>query len=131
MSARRVAVFAAIGCVLVWAVKALAIGVAGGLGKSPLEGPLFVLGLILFVVAWVALGVGLTAGRGTALRILGAVGGLVVAALLFAFIEDPVGGLVPESAGWVKEEAGLWLISVVTAVGILLWSRSGQDVSPV
>ena len=113
-----------------WAVKAIAIGVAGGLGKSPLEGPLFALGLGLFVIAWVALGIGLTAGRGMPLRILGAIGGLVIAALLFAFIEDPVGGLVPESAGWVKEEAGLWVISVATAVGILLWSRSGQDVSP-
>ena len=126
MSARRVAVLAAVGCVVVWAVKSVAIGVAGGLGKSPFEGPLFVLGLILFVAAWVAFGIALTAGRGTPMRLLGAIGGLVVAGLLFMFIEDPVGALVPDSAGWVNEEAGLWVISVVSAIAILATLSSAR-----
>ena len=114
---------AAVGCVVVWALKAIAIAVAGGLDKSPAESPLFMLGFILFVIAWVAFGVALTAGRGTAIQVAGAVGGLIVGGLLFVLVEDPVGRLVPDSAGWVKEEAGLWVISVLTAVAVLAWSR--------
>jgi membrane associated rhomboid family serine protease len=127
MSARRVAVLAAVGCVAVWALKALAIAVAGGLDKSPVEGPLFALGLLLFAVAWVAFGVAVTAGRGTAMQVVGAIVGLLVAALLFMFVEDPVGALVPESAGWVTEEAGLWAISLITAAVVLVWSRGRQE----
>ena len=81
------------------------------------------LGLISLVVAFVATGVAMTAGRGTAIRILGGVAGLLVFAFVFAFLEDPVGGLVPESAGWVQEEAGLWVIALVSAAAILLWAR--------
>ena len=36
-----------VGAVVAWGVKALVIGLAGGLDKSPLEGPLFILGLAL------------------------------------------------------------------------------------
>lgn len=127
MSARRIAVVAAVGAVAIWALKAVAIGIAGGLDRSPVEGPLFVLGLLSLVVAFVATGLAMTAGRGIAVRILGAVGGLLVGALMFMLLEDPVGSLVPESAGWVKEEAGLWAVSLVSAAAILLWARRADD----
>lgn len=127
MSARRVAVVAAVGAVVIWALKAVAIAIAGGLDRSPLEGPLFVLGLLSLVVAFVATGLAMTAGRGIGVRILGAVGGLLVGALVFILLEDSVAALVPESAGWVKEEAGLWAVSLVSAAAILLWARRTAD----
>jgi hypothetical protein len=43
--------------VAAWGIKAVAIGVAGGLEKSPFEGPLFRIGLLALVVAFAAAGV--------------------------------------------------------------------------
>ena len=54
MSASRLAVLAAIASVVAWRLKAVAIAIAGGLDKSPLESPLFVLGLVAIVVAHLA-----------------------------------------------------------------------------
>ena len=62
MTSRRIALWASIAAATFWTAKSIAIGLAGGLDKSPLEAPLFFLGLISFVVAVVALGVALTAG---------------------------------------------------------------------
>ena len=121
---------AAVGAVVAWALKAIAIAVAGGLSQSRLEGPLFFLGLIFIFVSFVAAGLAATASRGTALRILGALGGAVVGFLLFVLIETAVGAVVPTSAGWVREEAGLWVASVLVAAIMLGWQRRrhGSDV---
>lgn len=97
MTARRVAIGGALGAVITWGLMALAIWIAGGLDKSPLEGPLFFLGLRSIIVTFIALGM-----------------------VLFIVIEGLVGALVPASAGWVQEEAGLWTGSlVVSPVGAL------------
>ena len=106
---------AAIGAMLAWGVKALVIWSAGGLGKSSLEGPLFLLGLALAVLACAAFGLAVTAGRAPWLRAVGLVAGAVGGTVLLLAIEDLVGGLVPDSAGWVSEEAGLWVGSAVIA----------------
>jgi len=117
MSSARLAVAAAVTAVLAWGLKAVAIAVAGGLDRSPLEGPLFFLGLVAVVVAFVAAGVAATRGRSAAVRALGGVAGFLVGLALSALVASVVGALVPESAGWVQEEAGLWAVGLL-AVGL-------------
>jgi hypothetical protein len=121
MTFRRTAALCAVGAVVAWGLKAVAIAVAGGLDRSPLEGPFFFLGLGLLVAAFVAAGLALTEGRKVAARILGTVGALVVGIAVSGLVERSVGALVPDSAGWVQEEAGLWAISTITAVAMLIW----------
>lgn len=121
MTALRVAAGAAVAAAGSWGLKALVIGLAGGLDRSPLEGPFFFLGLVLLVVAFAAAGIAATAGRPRPVRILGAVGAVLVGVAASLLVETGVGALVPESAGWVKEEAGLWATSVLTAALLLLW----------
>ena len=62
MNSSRIALVAAVAAAASWTLKAVAIGTAGGLDKSPLEGPLFFAGCSCFVVASVALGVAITRG---------------------------------------------------------------------
>lgn len=130
MTARRIAALAAVGAVIAWAAKAVAIWVAGGLDQSPLEAPLFFLGLVCMFVAFGALGAALTEGRGTGVRVLGAVGAIVVGLALSGLVETLVGVLVPDEAGWVKEEAGLWLVSGATALGLLAWLQRSRSEAP-
>lgn len=127
MDARRIAALAAVGAVIAWAAKAVAIWVAGGLDESPLEGPLFVVGFLCLLIAFGAVGVALTRGRSTGLRVLGAVAALVVGLVLFVLVESLVGSLVPDDAGWVQEEAGLWVVSVATAAVLLAWLARSRE----
>ena len=55
MNISPVTKIAAVAAALLWATKAVVIGIAGGLGESPLESPLFGLGLLAFVVGVVSL----------------------------------------------------------------------------
>jgi hypothetical protein len=126
MTSLRTAALFAVAAVAAWGLKAVAIGTAGGLELSPFEGPLFFLGLALLVAAFVTAGLALTAGRPVPVRILGAIGALVVGLAVSGLIEAGMGALVPESAGWVEAEAGLWTISVLSAVVLLIWSRQRE-----
>ena len=121
VSAASVAVASAIGAAVAWGMKALAIWNAGGLDKSALESPLFALGLILVVLAYSALGAAVTAGRELWLRVVGLIVAVIVGTGLFLLVEEVVGNLVPDSAGWVQEEAGLWVGSVLTAALAIAW----------
>ena len=78
MTASRLAVLAAAASVVAWGLKAVAIGVAGGLDQSPLEGPLYLLGLVSIVVAFAALGVAVAGNRAVIVTIIGAVVGVLV-----------------------------------------------------
>jgi hypothetical protein len=118
-SAASVAAVFALGAVVAWGLKALAIWNAGGLDRSALEPPLFVLGLILVALTYLALGAAFTAGRALWLRVVGAIVAAVVGTALLLLVEDVVSNLVPDSAGWAKEEAGLWIGSALTAA--LAW----------
>jgi hypothetical protein len=124
MTAHKVAALAALGAAAAWALKGVAIAVAGGLDQSPLEGPLYFLGLILMLIAYGAAGWAVTATRSTGLRLLGILGGLIVGSLVGVAIQAVVGVVVPDAAGWVREEAGLWVASVLTAAVMLGWWRS-------
>ncbi|CAN5758363.1 hypothetical protein BH20ACT6_BH20ACT6_12050 [soil metagenome] len=130
MSWLRLAAVAAIVAVVLWAAKALAIALAGGLDESPLEGPLFVIGFLAILTAFATAGVAAVGDRSVGFKVVGAVLGLVGGFVLFLLVETGVGALVPSSAGWVKEEAGLWVASLLTAAVLMAWSaRRGKRVS--
>ena len=122
MTAARVATYATIGAVVAWAIKALVIGLAGGLDKSPAEGPLFFLGMVLFLVGIVAIGLAVTAGRSVAARVLGVVGTVAVTLVAWIAIDTVIASMAPErDAHWVWAELQLWVIAVVVAVGWQFW----------
>lgn len=122
MPALRIARLAAVAALVAWLLKAVAIGVAGGLDQSPLEGPLFLVGLLLFVTAVVAFAVAVTAGRPIAVRV-GSVAVAVVASLVLTASLVAVGGLLPESAGWVRSELNLWVVSTLIVVLAFWWPQ--------
>ncbi len=128
MTANRVAAIAAVGAAVSWAVKAMAIWIAGGLDKTPLEDILFWLGFIAMVVAFVALGVAAARGRSVLVKVVAGVVGLVVGVVALVAVEDGVGAVVPESAGWVAEEVGLWVAAAATTALAVLWLRSRESV---
>jgi succinate-acetate transporter protein len=128
VTANRVAATAAVCAAASWAVKAIAIWIAGGLNKTPLEDILFWLGFMAMVVAFVALGVAAARGRSVLVKVVAGVVGLVVGVVALVAVEDGVGAVVPESAGWVAEEVGLWIAAAATTAIALLWLRSRESV---
>lgn len=127
MTASRVGLVAAVCAVVAWAAKATVIGVAGGLDRSPAEGPLFLVGLVCALVGAGALGAALTAGRSSGVRALAAVA--VVGALLL--IPLTVGGVVtlvqPADPSWVWGEVNLWVSALALLAAVLL-SRSRRRI---
>lgn len=117
VNASRLAGLAAISSVVAWGLKALAIGVAGGLDKSPVESPLFGIGLVAIVVAFASLGVAVAEERTVVFKVVGGVLGVVIGSALSALASIVAAALIPDSAGWVQEEAGLWF-SALLALGV-------------
>lgn len=130
MSARRLAAIAAVAALVLWLLKALAIWSAGGLDESSLESPLFVAGLLAIVVALAAFGAAVMEGRSLAVRAAAAAAGVVAGVALSILIQNViVKSLLPESTGWVEEEAGLWVSAALVAAVVLWWnSRRGPDI---
>lgn len=119
MNSRRIALGAALAAAASWTFKSVAIGVAGGLDKSPLEAPLFLIGLASFVVAVVALGVAATHGSRTWLRVLAGVGAFVAGLSATLLVDAAVGAFHAAGAErhWVWSEFNLW-VAAVAAVGV-------------
>lgn len=127
MNSSHVSVIATAGCLTAWAAKSLAIGTAGGLGKSPFEGPLFFVGLACYVVAVVALSLAITRGRPTAARAAGAVAGVAVGAGLSVALAVLVESLTPVDPSWVWSEVNLWLgAAVLLGVALVIRGRDGE-----
>jgi hypothetical protein len=121
MTAARVASYSAVATAVVWTLKALAIWEAGGLGKTDVEDVGWAAGALLFLITWVVLGYAFAAGRASWLRVAAAMlGGALGLALVL--ILDGAADVLPESAGWVEEEAGLWAAAVVT-LAVARWQR--------
>ena len=55
------------------------------------------------------------------LRVIAAAGGVVLGFALFSAL-DAAADLLPESTGWVHEEAGLWAVALVT-LAVACWQR--------
>ena len=106
---------------MAWALKAVAIGLAGGLDRSALESPLFALGLVAIVVAFVALGVAVAAGRPVGHKVVGGVLGVVIGVGLSALASWVAAAVIPESAGWVQAEAGLWVAALLAVAVTAYW----------
>ena len=129
MNSSRIALLAAVAAVVSWTLKAVAIGTAGGLDKSPLEGPLFFAGLLSFVVAVVAVGVALTRGRPLWVR---AVTGVVVAPVVgigaTLVVDALVGALRPTDPlrHWVWAEINLWVVAAAVLALALTVRRRGD-----
>lgn len=120
MTAGRVAMIGAAGAVVLWAAKATAIGIAGGLDKSPLESPLFAAGLVSALVGAGALGAWVLAGRPAWLRVLGAVAAVVLLMLSALIGGSVAAALQPEDPSWVWAEVNLWVSAVVLAAAVLV-----------
>ncbi len=131
MNSRRFALWAATAAATFWTIKTVAIAVAGGLDKSPLEAPMFFAGLISFTVAAVAIGVALTPGARTWLRALAGVGGFAVGFALTLAVDGVVGAFHAEGAErhWVWVEFNLWVVALV-ALAITLRLNRSQAPSP-
>ena len=122
----RVGWYAAVATALVWTFKALAIWQAGGLNKTSLEDLGWVVGTLLFLVAWVAIGATFAAGRAVWVQALAGVGGAFLGFVLFLVL-DGAADVLPSSTGWVHEEAGLWAVAFVTLA--VAW-RQRRRVAP-
>lgn len=130
MKSTRIALFAALAAVAFWTVKSVAIGVAGGLDKSPLEGPMFFCGLVSFIVAVVSLGVALTAGSRTWLRVVGGIGAVVVGIVFTTVVDELVNGYREPGPDrhWAWTEVNLWVVSltVLALTSALAARRRGR-----
>ena len=115
MKSRHIALVAAIAAASTWTAKAVAIGIAGGLGKSALEGPLFFAGLIFFVVSVVALGVAVTARTNIWLRLAAGVCAFVVGIAATLVVDATVAALASSAQDrhWVWAELNLWVVALV------------------
>ncbi len=124
MSVDRIALVAAGAAVALWAVKAAAIGTAGGLDQSPAEGPLFLAGLLALLVAGVALGALWTRRSPRALRSAAGGGGALAVLALVIVTSILTELLAPSDPHWVWAEVNLW-VTALLVLGIAWWSRRG------
>lgn len=127
MNTRLVAQSASLLAGLAWLTKSVAIGLAGGLDRSPWEGPLFVLGLAMAVVATVSLVIAATAGRSWWLRSVLAVAAVIASVLLTLTVDRTV-HLVTDSEHWVTAEVNLWFLATVLLA--LAWWPQRRDTVP-
>lgn len=125
MNSTRIALIASIATVVLWAAKATAIGMAGGLDKSALESPLFALGFLCHIVAVVSLAVSWTRGRRILLRITAGLGAVVTAFLAAVLVGWGIGLLEPAAPGWVWGEINLWVLGLAV-LGLVFLTRAGM-----
>jgi hypothetical protein len=131
MNTSRIAQNAAVAATIAWAAKSVAIGTAGGLGKSPLESPLFFVGLLCFVTAAVAYGASVTRARSGAVRVLAGIGVLVVGVGVVVVIQGTLSAM-GLGGHWVWSELNLWVSAVLLLVLVhRLPSGAGQGVETV
>lgn len=124
--ATRVALAGAVGAVIFWSAKAIAIGIAGGLGKSPAEDALFFLGLASALAGAAALGYALAARRRAVVRVVSAAGGVVAIALVAGLTQLVVNVVSRSSEGWAWGEVNLWVSALALITAALAW-RWRQD----
>jgi hypothetical protein len=119
MNLTRSAYAAALATVALWTAKAIAIAIAGGLGKSPLESPLFLLGLLACVVATVLVGAAAFADRSIGWRVLGGVIAFVVVCIAGTLAQVVVTAIQPAHPQWFWGEINLWVTMLVVLAGAL------------
>jgi hypothetical protein len=127
MNSSRLALGATLATTFFWTAKAVAIGIAGGLDRSPLESPLFLLGLVCCLVASAATGVALARRPTMWGRALAAAGGTAVGVLVTIAASAVVSAAAPPSPGWVWGELNLWAMALtLLVVNLTLVARRSQ-----
>ena len=128
MTTTRAALVAAVATTVLWIAKAIAIGLAGGLGRSLAEGPLFLLGLASCVATVVLIGLALASRRTTGWKVVSVVAA-VVAVSVFGVVEGTlVAALRPAHPGWAWGEINLWVLMLaLLAVATRLAVRRDAD----
>ena len=122
MFTSRIALIAAITSLVAWAAKAVAIGLAGGLDRSPLESPLFVLGLLAQVVAVFALALAFTSNRPPAARVTAVLAAPVAVVACVSVIGLIVERVQPADPSWVWAEVNLWVVAPLV-LGLAMLAR--------
>lgn len=118
MNTTRMALTTALLAAGAWTAKAVAIGIAGGLGRSPLENPLFFLGLAACMVAMAACGVAWARRAAVPVRIAAGLGAVVAGWLTVVLVGALVGD---RTAGhWAWTELNLWVVAALT-LGLAAW----------
>lgn len=130
MNAYRIALVATAVTFVLWTAKAVAIGLAGGLDRSPAESGLFLAGLAAFLVAVASLGVALTGGRPwwqrTGAGLLAIIGGFLLT-MLISQVVDTVANPGP-ARHWAWSEVNLWFAVAAIALTLaLVIRRQGQQ----
>lgn len=127
MNTTRISVIAAAAAVVAWGAKSVAIGLAGGLDRSPFEGPLFLLGLACGLVAVASLAASAARSPRWWARAGAALGGLVLLVVVVGLTSTALAA-VATSDHWVWSEVNLWITSLaVLALGI---HRSSRETTP-
>jgi hypothetical protein len=119
MNPSRSALVASVATVALWTAKALAIAAAGGLGKSPLEGPLFMLGLLACVAATLLVGAAACALRSVGWRVVGAVAAFVLVSIIGTATAAVANAIQPAHPQWYWGEINLWAMMLVVLAGAL------------
>lgn len=131
MTSSRIALYAAVAAAVSWTAKAVAIGAAGGLGESPIEGPLFFTGLLFVLVATAGLGVALTRGRPTWLRALTGVLSAVGLTLVSVLVADGLVDVFVEPGPqrhWAWSEMSLWVVAALMVAATVGMQRRAWTV---
>jgi hypothetical protein len=129
MNTSRIPLTCALGALTAWTLKAVAIGIAGGLGRSPLEDPLFLTGLALALASVVSLGLLLTVGRHPAVRAGGVVLG-VIAVFAVTVAVDAAAHAFTTSDHWVLTEVNLWVLALLLLAATASSRRPEVEVTP-
>jgi hypothetical protein len=121
MNTPRLAVIAAASAVASWALKGVAIWAAGGPGTSPLEGPLFFIGLVCFVVAVCSFALSVV-GRAQWWVKGATVAGALITVAVFAMVSGLAVDQLATTAHWVWGEITLWLPALAVLAGTIRYS---------
>lgn len=124
MSASRIALASAVVALVAWALKALAIGVAGGLGESAAEAPLFLVGFVAVLTGSAALGAAVAFGRPVWMKVLAGIAGVATLLLVAGIGGSLVTVVQPDDPGWVWGEVNLWVAGIALLAATLWWRRA-------
>lgn len=115
-----------------WTAKSVAIGVAGGLDRSPAEGPFFFLGLGANMAAVACLLLVAARHRSRGLRVLAALSALPVVLVLGLLTGAAVRLFEPPAPRSVWAELNLWVVAVaLLGVAVLVHRRVVRQAADV
>lgn len=81
-------------------------------------------------MAFAALGLAVAAHRSAAAKVGGVVSGAVAAVALTGLLSGLAEALIPDTAGWVEAEVGLWIVSLLAVAATLIWYSRGRRAAP-